>query len=707
MLRKALSADKEVQTSIVNFRKDGSAFINLVSVIFVAGGVSGGKHELNDIVYHVGFQVYLTEQPNVILERLRVGTYQQHEQDQHPSGPAAIFPSPAHTEAPLTHRKVYTVPQVTMSPTLTSLLDSQTFLDSLPVSTSTTAPLPLTILTNSPLSLLLLEYAPDFIHVVSLKGAFLYVAPAVTRVLSYAPGELVGKATHPEDVVPLERQLKESSTLLPSCPGDGEDAVNQIQAQAQARTIDVLFRARTKGAWTGTGPGAGGREREFWAQVAGRGYLAGALVGFGAGVEDVLGYTPEELVGRRIGTLVVGWKDKEGKRDDEDEDEDEGEKAKTTTTTVWGRLMTKAGGAVRVSMVFYRSGTGALDPQLKVAPAHVLVQIRLLDDEFTLGGGESFTSPLSISISPINPSPAMHAPDANIFADFEVSRGSSWQYELQQLRFANRRLREEVEVLEAEVAEQDKDKEKLPVVQSDAQEPASSSSLSLAEATAAAAVVIPAPTLSSSSSAPAPVPMGFADIASAGMGTGDVYPEMALGMGMSTGTGTGMGVGVGMSMSMGGGGEHTNYSVALERYAARAEEAVRGFGAVGAEGRALMPPTPLTRPTIHAQHAQAHAHVRSQRRPSVSLHQQQQQHQQQQGVYAPVPLPLGRSALMQGMGQHQHQHASQLARAPSRMDGQPSRRSFTFRRRFRRSCCSRATEFSQYPTELDRVLLLL
>lgn len=74
-LRQSLVADKECQTSIVNYRKNGQAFINLVSVIPVTGGLYNGPDEQDEVVYHVGFQVDLTEQPNAILERLRDGTY--------------------------------------------------------------------------------------------------------------------------------------------------------------------------------------------------------------------------------------------------------------------------------------------------------------------------------------------------------------------------------------------------------------------------------------------------------------------------------------------------------------------------------------------------------------------------------------------------------------------------------------------------------
>ncbi|KAG6875522.1 hypothetical protein C0993_008796, partial [Termitomyces sp. T159_Od127] len=45
----------------------------------------------------------------------------------------------------------------------------------------------------------------------------------------------------------------------------------------------------------------------------------------------------------------------------------------------------------------------------------------------------------------------LHDPEENVFAELSVRRGSSWQYELQQLRLWNMRLREEVKTLEKEV----------------------------------------------------------------------------------------------------------------------------------------------------------------------------------------------------------------------------------------------------------------
>ena len=74
-MRKALGSGKECQAKILNYKKGGSPFYNLVTVIPLRGGVHGTPEEGDEIVYHVGFQVDLTEQPGRIIEKLREGSF--------------------------------------------------------------------------------------------------------------------------------------------------------------------------------------------------------------------------------------------------------------------------------------------------------------------------------------------------------------------------------------------------------------------------------------------------------------------------------------------------------------------------------------------------------------------------------------------------------------------------------------------------------
>ena len=64
-----LDAGKECQASLVNYRRGGMPFINFVTVIPITWDTS-------EVVYHVGFQVDLVEQPNAILTNMRDGRYQ-------------------------------------------------------------------------------------------------------------------------------------------------------------------------------------------------------------------------------------------------------------------------------------------------------------------------------------------------------------------------------------------------------------------------------------------------------------------------------------------------------------------------------------------------------------------------------------------------------------------------------------------------------
>ncbi|KAI6029531.1 PAS domain-containing protein [Pisolithus microcarpus] len=303
-MRKALASGKECQASLVNYRKGGQPFINLVTVIPLRGGVHGRSNEADDIVYHVGFQVDLTEQPRRILDQLRNGSY---------CTTYGTWTSPGIPDSLATPEQMTGVGALVLPPRssktshliggavsrdLRNLITDNTFADAVPISTSvnisgtvapdpggTTTPLsslsapasnsvPITVPSSSAiltgalssplapispaLSLLLLELLPDFLLVLSLKGSFLYVAPSVRLVLGYEPHELVGRSIadvcHPADLVPLMRELKEGSvsaggtlgssgsaaTCPPASPGDGAHPLGV------PKPVDLLFRAAPK-----------------------------------------------------------------------------------------------------------------------------------------------------------------------------------------------------------------------------------------------------------------------------------------------------------------------------------------------------------------------------------------------------------------------------------------------------------------------------
>ena len=74
-LAKSSMTDKGCQTGIVNYKINGDPFVNLVTIISVPGGIAGNFDEKRDIVYQIGFQVNLLEQPDAILEKTRDYSY--------------------------------------------------------------------------------------------------------------------------------------------------------------------------------------------------------------------------------------------------------------------------------------------------------------------------------------------------------------------------------------------------------------------------------------------------------------------------------------------------------------------------------------------------------------------------------------------------------------------------------------------------------
>lgn len=492
-LKRATAQDKECQTSIINYRKGGAAFINLVTVIPIRGGVHNTPEEADDIVYHVGFQVDLSQQPNAILQKLRDGTYRvDYSRSLALSNPTAPPPRNWRATAAAMHG---------VSSALHSLLASPAFVRSLPLSLATVnQPGPATgdkagtgdpYDGNRPLNLLLLESAPDFVHVVSLKGAFLYVAPAVRRVLGYAPEELVGRSIaefcHPADVVPLMRELKESSA------GAGTPSTESLTTATGPRHVDLLFRMPHKSgtvvwvecrgrlhvepgkgrkaiilsgrvrpmprlAW-GPVDRAGGLlapvraedddddsaadervevEREVWALLSAQGTVLFA----GTGVRDVLGWAASEVIGRAVGDLVGGAAPADARRTLEDALAQLGAAdALEDIARVSCEMKRKDGGQVVVQVVLYRAADRDCEPGAAwsaVPPSSgpLVCQIKLVDFE-----------PLAVP----HTGRIVHPLAESVYDELQTTRGSSWQYELQQLKFANQRMMEEVATLEAAV----------------------------------------------------------------------------------------------------------------------------------------------------------------------------------------------------------------------------------------------------------------
>ncbi|KAH8831987.1 blue light receptor, partial [Flagelloscypha sp. PMI_526] len=446
-MAKMLQANKECQEKLINYRKDGTQFVNLVTVIPVVGG--GGGVDEDKVCFHVGFQTDIGGVSGKILQGVEGGRW---------VGMNAVTPYTPSEHAP--------TPSVPPN-------------ESKPARDSTTADPNIETL----LDRVLLEMGPDIIWVVSLKGTFLYVSPSVKRVLGYEPEELVNKSLgdlcHPKDLVPLLRELKESCAL-----GDGSKDGDDVTTDGprEPKVVDLIFRALSKSAkyvWLHSRgrlhiePGKGRKaiilsarahemskltvplsdvlassgQAECWGTIS----KEGIVLHVGESVRDVLGIEKGEVVGRRASELMRGL-------------------SEITETMRLSRLGQPV--ALLPRHIPFVQGTFSLYPIASSSPAKVEGFTTAMEESSTMevdpnptGGHETGVSvaretnnvvsppPIIFRLSlSLIPPPSHHQPHRNVvdlFEELGVMRGTSWQYELQQLKFANDRLKDEIRSMEA------------------------------------------------------------------------------------------------------------------------------------------------------------------------------------------------------------------------------------------------------------------
>jgi len=315
--------------------------------------------------------------------------------------------------------------------------------------------------------MLLLESSPDFVHVLSLRGSFLYVGPSIRRVLGYDPEDVVGKSIsdycHPADLVPLMRELKESSAT----PAPDGSTSNQVPPRA----VDLLFRIKSKSGgyvWMESRgrlyvePGKGrkaiilsGRkramptltwgpvgqtgglvlptrgketeasagEREFWGTVN----RSSTFLFVGAAIRDVLGWGVGEVIGKRLEDFICVPVD--ASYNPCFAVQDAVYRASTDSNVQHSQVVfdmqTKNHDGISITMILYHSSNPFASP-----PEPLICQFKM-------------TSALGQSV------PIVHPFMSDVFEEMNTSRNTSWQYELQQLKFANQRLLEEVQSLES------------------------------------------------------------------------------------------------------------------------------------------------------------------------------------------------------------------------------------------------------------------
>ncbi|PWN43185.1 hypothetical protein IE81DRAFT_275572, partial [Ceraceosorus guamensis] len=234
-LKKRCHNLQECQATLINYRKNGHPFINLVTIVPLSWGDVGPNGEPPP-TYLIGFQVDLVESPGAVVERKADGTYHMNyangdRQDSTRSQPLDDHTA-LHTHAAETLAAAAASAVAQQDPAVVKANQQRMMAKDLADIISSGS------VDTSQWATLLLENSHDLIHVLSLKGTFLYVSPSVERILGFKPEELVGKSIsefcHPSDVVPVFRELKDSTSNA------------SIAAAALGPSVNLMMRMRHK-----------------------------------------------------------------------------------------------------------------------------------------------------------------------------------------------------------------------------------------------------------------------------------------------------------------------------------------------------------------------------------------------------------------------------------------------------------------------------
>lgn len=476
-LRNRIAEKKEAQRSLVNYRKGGQPFINLLTMIPITG------EDDKEIRYFVGFQVDLVAKPTSVEGQNAAGMYQVDYSQT--NLPRYVWQPPEGVR-----------PSLDGGQTI-SRDDVSTVLNSMMTSTESE-------LTKRMWDKILLENTDDVVHVLSLKGLFMYLSPSSLKVLEYDSSELVGtplsSVCHPSDIVPVTRELKDTST------GAAVSVVFRIRRkksgytwfeshgslcveQGKGRKCIILVGRERPVYAIGRGDieSAGGLgESEMWTKIS----TSGMFLFVSSNVRSLLDRASEDLIGTSIQVLM--------RQESRVEFGRSLEKARTGQRVTHKHEILNRKGLVLQAQTTLYPGDAAEGQK----PTFLVAQTRLLKSSsrhgapalISHGSGASMSSKSRIESMSENSTPSTHqsglssapgqeltprsttsqsgvqnhqigagpitqaggsglmigsqddalaSPD-NIFDELKTTRCASWQFELRQMEKTNRILAEEL-----------------------------------------------------------------------------------------------------------------------------------------------------------------------------------------------------------------------------------------------------------------------
>lgn len=511
-LRQHIDNKQETQASLINHTKSGRPFINLVTVIPVSWGS-------DEVAFFVGFQVDLVLQPSAILEKMKSGAYLVNYtvMNNHDVGAPSVGSTDTlrvQDEVERERRELATIeegPAAVANPRNSPERVLDIVLESGASALSSEHD-------KKQFNRLMLDNCADLVHVVSLKGSFLYASAAAERVLEYEPGELVGKTLasllHPSDLVAVLRELKDSGaqdhgvvTLMYRVRRKYSGYV-WLESEGKLHTeagkgrkcVILTGRARSpyKMSWHdleshGNGLGYG----EWWSKVTHNGLFLYSTIA----VQAMIGYTKEEMVGMSFGQLcsdedatairqaiiqaskgepvrvehrlehktgqtaveVVTHFYPQRSQSDESDSIEEDSSHKATTIIIQTNLVSadrlKTGTALPSAPSSHyhsvpaspSSTTGQIGSPIDrpVLARKSSATVSFVDRSSSGSGSRrNKTTSFSATASTFK-ALAQGGQNDNVFDELDRVRGTSWQFELHQLKLTNRKLREEKDALMA------------------------------------------------------------------------------------------------------------------------------------------------------------------------------------------------------------------------------------------------------------------
>ncbi|WPH04202.1 White collar 1 protein [Acrodontium crateriforme] len=468
-LKNMVTMRREAQISVINYRRGGQPFMNLLTMIPISWDAS------DEVRFFVGFQVDLVEQPNAVTNKNPDGSYVINYQ-RGMTMPRYVM------QAPDSSHKIeqgQTVPRDDVSAILATINSGESDY------------------AKRMWDKVLLENTDDVVHVLSLKGLFQWISPSAARVLEYEPTEIIGTALssvcHPSDIVPVTRELKDTSNgasvnvvfrIRRKHSGymwfEGHGSLHTEQAKGR-KSIIMVGRERPVYTLSKTAIASSGGigENELWSKMS----TSGMFLFVSQNVRQLLDRQADELVGISIQTLMRAESKAEFGRILEH--------ARTgKRASVKHEMINKRGQVLSAYTTLYPG-----DASEGQKPTFIVAQTRLIkfsrsshsgrpnmynkNERYSADSIHSGSQNLSMQPSPsgvLTPSSGLSsgkylstdgaaatyggqqglvlghqdqslASEDNLFDELKTTKSSSWQYEIRQLEKKNRALAEEVQAL--------------------------------------------------------------------------------------------------------------------------------------------------------------------------------------------------------------------------------------------------------------------